>query len=112
MKKRSINDVTLLPTPNGNFTVWAKVQVGSMKPEQVGILTFERMRFGDKIMVYGNYGDPKNEEISEDGKIEIINQLGFYKPLTYEQCLECFNFGKAIDRFEQLFFLTQTTQLS
>lgn len=94
---------TTFPTPKGVFTVVAKHDIGSMKAGQTGIFEFAQMRFSNKIMVYGNFGDMVKTH-PEKATYEMRNTLYFYKSLTLKECLEAFKFPLFEDvDFEKFF---------
>lgn len=97
------NKATTHATPGLQIKVTAKVNIANMKAGQVGRFTFIQMRFSHKIMIMGNFGDVVYTH-PEKVNYELRNQLGFYKPLTYQECLDAFDFSlnDAIE-FERLF---------
>ena len=96
-------DRTTHPTPGIQIKVTSKQNIANMKAGQVGYFTFIQMRFSQKIMIMGKFGDLVCTH-PEKLNYELRNQLGFYKPLTYQECLDAFDFSlnDAIE-FERLF---------
>lgn len=103
MKKRTSLDSTTLPTSSFQSKVTAKQNIANMKSGQVGFFTFQQMRFSHNIMVMGDFGDwvqihPQKKDY------ELQNKLGFYKPLSLEECLKIFDFPLLADvDFEKKF---------
>ena len=98
---------TLYQTPGGVFTVVAKQDVGTMKAGQTGHFEFTQMRFGFKIMVTGTFWDwlEYTDPLTNEPVKLQENVLGFYKPMTYTECLAAFDFPTLFDEqdFTKLF---------
>lgn len=103
MKKGTSLDSTTLPTPSFQSEVTAKQNIANMKKGQKGFFTFQQMRFFRNIMVLGEFGDWVKTH-PEKHNYELQNKLGFYKPLSLEECLEYFDFPLLSDiDFEKRF---------
>lgn len=96
-------NLTTFATPGFKSKVTAKENIANMRAGQVGFFTFTQMRFSSKIMVMGEFGDWVKTH-PEKHNYELQNKVGFYKPLTLDECLEYFEFPLLSEfDFEKLF---------
>lgn len=96
-------NITTFATPEFQSKVTAKQNIGNMKAGQVGFFTFTQMRFSSKMMVMGEFGDWTQIHPNKPD-FELQNKVGFYKPLTLDECLEHFEFPLLSDvDFEKQF---------
>ncbi|WP_028526144.1 hypothetical protein [Runella limosa] len=90
-KSDTTKNITTFATPEFQSKVTAKKNIANMKTGQVGFFTFQQMRFSEKIMVMGEFGDWAQINPNKPD-FELQNKVGFYKPLTLVECLEYFEF--------------------